>query len=92
MPIAIAAVGITVFCLTLWCSLTVARMRHLPAWRGYLPLSLVLIALGAGLLRAFGVTRIADAIAFPLVLAAIAVSLCEIHARRRRNRAGIPTG
>jgi hypothetical protein len=92
MLIAIAAVGITVFCLTLWCSLTVARMRDLPAWRRYLPLSLLLISLGASLLRAFDIPQIADAVAFPLNLAAVVMSLREIRARRSRNRTGLPTG
>ncbi|MER6975871.1 hypothetical protein [Streptomyces carpinensis] len=89
MLIAIAAVGITVFGLTLWCSLTVARMRHLPAWRRCLPLSLFLIALSASLLRAFDVPQIANAIAFPLNLAAIVTSLHEIRARQSRDRAGL---
>ncbi|MFF4761099.1 hypothetical protein [Streptomyces sp. NPDC001292] len=92
MLIAIAVVGITVFCLTLWCSLTVARMRNLPAWRRYLPLSLFLIALGASLLRAFDLPQIANAIAFPLNLAALVTSLHEIRTRQSRNRAGLPTG
>ncbi|MFB7327530.1 hypothetical protein [Streptomyces sp. NPDC056190] len=92
MLIAIAAVGITVFCLTLWCSLTVARMQDLPAWRRYLPLSLFLIALSASLLRAFDIPQIANAIAFPLNLAVVVTSLSEIRARQSRNRAGLPTG
>ncbi|MEU6009993.1 MULTISPECIES: hypothetical protein [unclassified Streptomyces] len=92
MLIAIAAVGITVFCLTLWCSLTVARMQDLPAWRRYLPLSLFLIALSASLLRAFDIPQIANAIAFPLNLAVVVTSLYEIRARQSRNRAGLPTG
>ncbi|MGW0957124.1 hypothetical protein [Streptomyces sp. NPDC002545] len=92
MLIAIAAVGITVFCLTLWCSLTVARMQDLPTWRRHLPLSLFLIALSASLLRAFDIPQIANAIAFPLNLAVVVTSLYEIRARQSRNRAGLPTG
>ncbi|MFJ8349185.1 hypothetical protein ACIQ9J_23050 [Streptomyces sp. NPDC094153] len=92
MLIATAAVGITVFCLTLWCSLAVARMRSLPAWRRYLPLSLFLIALGASLLRAFGIAEIAGAIAFPFTLAALVLSVSEIRSRRSRSRAGLHTG
>ncbi|MEU7384134.1 MULTISPECIES: hypothetical protein [unclassified Streptomyces] len=92
MLIAIAVVGITIFCLTLWCSLTVARMRSLPAWRRYLPLSLFLIAFGASLLRFFGIDQIANVIASPFNLAAIVLSLSEIRIRRNRNRAGLPTG
>ncbi|MEU7380476.1 MULTISPECIES: hypothetical protein [unclassified Streptomyces] len=92
MLIATAAVGITVFCLTLWCSLAVARMRDLPAWRRCLPLSLFLIALGASLLRAFGITQIAGALSFPLTLAAIVLALSEIRSRRSRDRADLPAG
>ncbi|MFF9128283.1 hypothetical protein ACF09J_34345 [Streptomyces sp. NPDC014889] len=91
MLIATAAVGVTVFCLTLWGSLTVARMRNLPASRRYLPVSLFLIALGASLLRAFGIDQIASAIAFPFTLAAIVLSLREIRTRRSRDRAGLHT-
>ncbi|MPY51413.1 hypothetical protein [Streptomyces acidicola] len=86
MLIAIAAVGVTVFCLTLWCSLTVARMRDLPVWRRYLPLSFFLIALAASLLRAFDIPQMANAIAFPLNLAAIVMSLREIRTRQSGNR------
>lgn len=92
MLIAIAAVGVTVFFLTLWCSLTVARMRDLPAWRRYLPLALFLISNGASALRAFDIPQTANAIAFPLTLAAIVLSLHEIRTRRGRNRAGLPAG
>ncbi|MGW4824625.1 hypothetical protein ACWEP4_38305 [Streptomyces sp. NPDC004227] len=92
MLIAIAAVGITVFCLTLWCSLTVARMQDLPAWRRYLPLSLFLFSNLASALRAFDIPQIASVIAFPLNLAVVVLSLHEIRARRSRNRAGLPTG
>ncbi|MBL3666342.1 hypothetical protein JL475_10125 [Streptomyces sp. M2CJ-2] len=82
MLIAIAALGITIFCLTLWCSVTVARMRDLPTWRRYLPLTLFLIATTASLLRAFDIPQIANAVAFPLNLAALVLSLREIRARR----------
>ncbi|MDH2393002.1 hypothetical protein QCN29_30345 [Streptomyces sp. HNM0663] len=82
MLIAIAALGITVFCLALWCSVTVARMRDLPTWRRYLPLSFFLFAAAASLLRAFDIPQIADVAAFPLNLAAIVLSLREIRARR----------
>ncbi|MFI1293711.1 hypothetical protein ACH4VM_35655 [Streptomyces sp. NPDC020792] len=92
MLIAIAAVGITVFVLTLWCSLTVARMRNLPAWRRHLPLALFLISIGASALRAFDIPQMANAIAFPLNLAAIVLSLREIRTRQSRNRDNLPTG
>ncbi|MEW1675324.1 hypothetical protein AB0O47_19050 [Streptomyces noursei] len=92
MLIAIAAVGITVFCLTLWYSLTVARMPNLPTWRRYLPLTLLLIALGASLLRPLDMPQIANAIAFPLNLTAIVLALREIRIQRGRNRVGPPLG
>ncbi|MEI5595845.1 hypothetical protein [Streptomyces brasiliscabiei] len=92
MLIAIAALGITVFCLTLWSSVTVARMQGIPAWRRYLPLSLFLIAGGASLLRAFGIPEIANAVAFPFNLAAILLSLREIRAQRAKSRVSHPAG
>ncbi|MGW5233185.1 hypothetical protein ACWEQU_13020 [Streptomyces nodosus] len=92
MLIAIAAVGITVFLLTLWCSLTVARMRDLPMWRRYLPLFLFLISIGASALRAFDIPQIANAIAAPLNLVVIALSLREILIRRSRDRVALATG
>lgn len=91
MLIAIAAVGLTVFALTLWCSVTVARMRHLPAWRRYLPLCLFLLSLTASALRAVGIPDIANAVAFPLNLAVIALSVREIRARRGTVRARLRT-
>ncbi|MEH0542339.1 hypothetical protein QA802_04350 [Streptomyces sp. B21-105] len=90
MLIAIAALGITVFCLTLWSSVTVARIHGIPAWRRYLPLTLFLIAGGASLLRAFGIPEIANTVAFPFNLAAILLSLREIRAQRAKSRVSLP--
>ncbi|MEU6497211.1 hypothetical protein ABZ890_43805 [Streptomyces sp. NPDC046984] len=84
--------GITVFCFTLWCSLTVARMQDLPAWRRYLPLCFYLVSLGASLLRAFDVPEVANVIAFPLNFVVIILSLREIRLRQGRHRAGLSTG
>ncbi|MFJ9543978.1 hypothetical protein ACIRPX_43180 [Streptomyces sp. NPDC101225] len=82
MLIAVVVFGIAVFCLTLWASLTVARMRHIPAWRRYLPLTLFAVAAAASLLRAIDIPQIANAIAFPLNLAALLLSLREIRQQR----------
>jgi hypothetical protein len=85
MPPSVAAFGIGMFCLVLWCSITVARMRDIPPWRRFLPLAFFLLAGGASLLRAFDVPQVADVIAFPLNVAAVIVSLREISQRRRRR-------
>ncbi|MCZ4604347.1 hypothetical protein O3S80_11385 [Streptomyces sp. Lzd4kr] len=82
----VAAFGIAFFCLTLWCSVTVARMRDLPTWRRFLPLALFLIAAGASLLRAVDIPEVAGAIAFPLNLAAVLLSLREIRGRRQHRQ------
>ncbi|MCM1974155.1 hypothetical protein [Streptomyces sp. G1] len=82
MPIAVAALGITIFCLALRLAVTVVRMRDLPVWRRYLPLALFLIADAASLLRAFGIPQIAEAIAFPCNLVGLVLALREIRARR----------
>lgn len=92
MLFAVAAVGITAFCLVLRWSLMVARMRDLPAWRRCLPLVLLLTAPGASLLRAVDIPQAADAVAFPLNLAALTTSRLEIRAHRRRNPTAPPAG
>ncbi|RMB82839.1 hypothetical protein CTZ28_27765 [Streptomyces shenzhenensis] len=85
MPAAVAAFGVAFFCFTLWCSVTVARMRDLPPWRRFLPLALFLIAAGASLLRAIDIPEVANAIAFPLNLAVVLLSLREIRSHRRHT-------
>ncbi|MET9582653.1 hypothetical protein ABZY10_05960, partial [Streptomyces sp. NPDC006539] len=82
----VAAFGIVFFCLTLWCSVTVARMRDLPTWRRFLPLTLFLIAAGASLLRAVDIPEVANAVAFPLNLAVVLLSLREFRSRRQHTR------
>ncbi|MFG2480685.1 hypothetical protein [Streptomyces fagopyri] len=82
---AAAVFGIALFCLTLWCSVTVVRMRELPRWRRLLPLSLFLLAAAASLLRAFDIPQVANAVAFPLNLAVVLLSLREIRERRHRR-------
>ncbi|MEU4492930.1 hypothetical protein AB0F96_05580 [Streptomyces sp. NPDC023998] len=88
MLLAVAVIGIALFSFTLWCSITVIRIHDIPAWRRFLPLFLFVISLGASALRAFDIPEVANAIAFPLNLAVIVLSLREIHARRRRSEAG----
>ncbi|AQT70379.1 hypothetical protein [Streptomyces sp. fd1-xmd] len=87
MLFVIALLGIAVFGVLLWCTITVARMRDLPSWRRFLPLALLLISLGASLLRAFDIPAVANAIAFPLNVAVIILCVREIRARRRRKAA-----
>ncbi|MFE5191120.1 hypothetical protein [Streptomyces sp. NPDC056628] len=82
---AVIAFGIVFFCLTLWCSVTVARMRDIPTWRRFLPFSLFLIAAAASLLRAFDIPAVANAVAFPLNLAVVLLSIREIRGSRRRH-------
>ncbi|MDX3758026.1 hypothetical protein [Streptomyces sp. AK02-04a] len=93
MLLAVAAFGITFFCLTLWCAVTVARMRDLPTRRRSLPLAFFLIAAGASLLRAFDIPEVANAIAFPLNLAVVVLSLREIRSyRQHAQEAHRPAG
>ncbi|MEU9456699.1 hypothetical protein [Streptomyces sp. NPDC048277] len=84
----VVAFGLAFFCLTLWCAVAVARIRELPAWRRFLPLALFLIAAGASLLRAFHIPEVANAIAFPLNLAVVVLSLREIRIRRQHGQEG----
>ncbi|MGW3660034.1 hypothetical protein ACWD6R_32290 [Streptomyces sp. NPDC005151] len=85
MLFVIAIVGISIFCFTLWCSVRVARMRDLPTWRRYLPLGLLTLSVAASLLRAVDIPQIGEVAAFPLTLAAIAVSLVEVRAQNNRR-------
>lgn len=88
---AVLALGIAFFCLTLGCSIAVARMRDIPTWRRFLPLCLFLLSSGASLLRAFGVPQVADAVAFPLNLVVVLLSLGEFRGRRLRRRSRFRT-
>ena len=86
---AVLAFGIAFFCFTLWCSVTVAGIRDIPTWRRFLPLCLFLLAAGASLLRAFDIPEVANAVASPLNLAVVLLSLGEMRGRRRRREAGL---
>lgn len=85
---AVIAFGIAFLCFTLWCSVTVARMQDIPTWRRLLPMSLFLLAAGASLLRAFDIPEVANAVASPLNLAVVLLSIWELRGRRRRREAG----
>jgi hypothetical protein len=85
---AVIVFGIAFFCFTLWCSVTVARMRDIPRWRRFLPIGLFLLAAGASLLRAFDIPEVANAVASPLNLAVVLLSLAEMRGRQRRREAG----
>ncbi|UUN28259.1 hypothetical protein [Streptomyces sp. FIT100] len=85
MLFAIAVLAIAVFACTLWCSVTVARMRDIPTWRRFLPLALFLASNAASLLRAFDRPEIANVAAFPLNVAVVLVALAEIRGSRRRR-------
>ncbi|WP_326767919.1 hypothetical protein OG978_28365 [Streptomyces sp. NBC_01591] len=90
MLFVIAIIGISILGVTLWCSVHVAKMSDLPTWRRFLPLGLLVLSLAASLLRAAGTPQFANAVAFPLLLAALAVSLMDIRAQNNR-RAGTTT-
>ncbi|WP_069173988.1 hypothetical protein [Streptomyces griseus] len=85
MLFVIAIIGICILGFTLWYSVRVAGMRGLPAWRRFLPISLLVLSIAASLLRAADIPQVANAVAFPLLLAAIAVSLIEVRAERNRR-------
>ncbi|WP_326612614.1 hypothetical protein OIE62_12345 [Streptomyces scopuliridis] len=87
MLFVIALVGIALLGFTLWYSLRVTKLRDLPPWRRFLPLSLLALSTAASLLRAADIPQIANAVAFPLLLAAIAVSVAEVRAEIRRRGA-----
>lgn len=85
MLFVIAIIGISILGFTLWHSVRVARVRGLPAWRRFFPLSLLVLSIAASLLRAADIPQVANAVAFPLLLAAIAVSLTEVRAESNRR-------
>ncbi|MEE1813669.1 hypothetical protein PUR59_01255 [Streptomyces sp. SP18ES09] len=85
MLFAVAAFGIALFAVTLWCAVAVLRMEGLPRWRRGFPLACLLLSASASALRAVDVPEVAAAAAFPLNLAAVVVALSEIRAARRRR-------
>ncbi|MER7762242.1 hypothetical protein [Streptomyces sp. NPDC097619] len=86
MTLLAAVLALVLTGVVLWRTVAVARMRELPAWRRALPLVLCLAALVASLLRAFDIRAVADAVAFPLNLAALVLASREIRAADRARR------
>ncbi|MFD7285689.1 hypothetical protein [Streptomyces sp. NPDC059863] len=87
MLFVVALVGISILGFALWSSWRVTRLRDLPTWRRFLPLGLVLLSTAASLLRAVDIPQVANAVAFPLILAAIVVSVTEVRADSGRRGA-----
>ncbi|GGR64549.1 hypothetical protein [Streptomyces roseolus] len=72
-----------VLCVRVW------RMTELPRWRRALPTLLLCVALAASAGRAWGVTGVAEAVAFPLNAATALLGMYEVdRQRRRRERPG----
>jgi hypothetical protein len=84
LPFALLAV---LFVFAVKYTLTAARLPGLPRWRRLLPLTLLLAATGASLLRAADLPEPARLIAFPCNVAAIALAGREIRADRARTTA-----
>ncbi|MFE6228273.1 MULTISPECIES: hypothetical protein [unclassified Streptomyces] len=73
-----------VLCVRVW------RMTELPRWRRLLPALLLCVALAASAGRAWGVTGVAEAVAFPLHVATALLGMYEVdRRRRRRERPGV---
>ncbi|WP_282692436.1 hypothetical protein [Streptomyces sp. CC208A] len=83
--IAVFALAFTVFTVVL--SVRVWRMTDLPRWRRVLPALLLCAALAASLGRAWGVTAVAEAVAFPLNAAAALLGMYERERWRARRAA-----
>lgn len=79
------ALLLVLFTLALTYTLRVTRTPDIPTWRKYLPVAPLLAAASASLLRAVDIPEVANTIAFPLNLAAIALSWHEMDARRTRK-------
>ncbi|PJE94761.1 hypothetical protein CUT44_26760 [Streptomyces carminius] len=85
VPYVAALMGIAVLGALLRCTVTVARIRDIPAWRRFLPLGLFLLTLGTSLLRAVELPALANTVAFPSNLTALALAVGEVRAERRRS-------
>ncbi|MEU4064623.1 hypothetical protein AB0F25_19775 [Streptomyces wedmorensis] len=76
-----------VLCVRVW------WMTELPLWRRILPTLLLCTALAASISSAWGVTAVAEAVAFPLNAATALLGTYEVSRQRaRRAVAGAPTG
>ncbi|GHF78414.1 hypothetical protein ACFFSH_36615 [Streptomyces filamentosus] len=72
-----------VLCVRVW------RMAELPRWRRLLPALLLCTALAASAGRAWDITAVAEAVAFPLNAATALLGMYEVDRRRRRERSGV---
>ncbi|MFF6883778.1 hypothetical protein ACFY9F_11385 [Streptomyces sp. NPDC012421] len=63
----------------------VGRMTELLRWRRALPSLLLCAALVASVGRAWGITAVAEAVAFPLNAAAALLGMYEMERQRRRR-------
>ncbi|MEU8524044.1 hypothetical protein AB0C77_00345 [Streptomyces sp. NPDC048629] len=68
-------------CVRVW------RLTQLPPWRRALPTLLLCCALAASISRAWGITSVAEAVAFPLNAATALLGAFELNRHRRRTRA-----
>ncbi|MGW4055323.1 hypothetical protein ACWENA_31315 [Streptomyces sp. NPDC004779] len=84
IPIALFALAFLAFEVSL-CA-RVVRMIELPRWRRALPSLLLCAALAASAGRAWGVTSVAEAVAFPLSTATALLGMYELDRWRRRRR------
>ncbi|MFF9342650.1 MULTISPECIES: hypothetical protein [unclassified Streptomyces] len=83
LPIALLALAFLAFNVVL--CVRVGRMTELPRWRRALPSLLLCAALVASAGRAWGVTAVAEAVAFPLNAATALLGTYEVDRRRRRR-------
>ncbi|MER7665455.1 hypothetical protein [Streptomyces sp. NPDC096193] len=71
-----------VLCIRVW------RLRALPLRRRALPALLLCCALAASMCRAWGVTAVAEAAAFPLNISTALLAMLELDRHRRRAGTG----
>ena len=85
MLIALFALAFLIFDLVL--CVRVWRMTELPLWRRILPATLLCAAVAASIGRAWGVTAVAEAVAFPLNAATALLGMFELDRQRARRAA-----
>ncbi|MFJ5712478.1 hypothetical protein [Streptomyces sp. NPDC093105] len=83
IPIALLALAFLAFNVIL--CVRVGRMTELPRWRRALPSLLLCAALVASAGRAWGVTAVAEAVAFPLNAATALLGMYAMGRQRRRR-------
>ncbi|MFJ5833298.1 hypothetical protein [Streptomyces sp. NPDC093089] len=72
-----------VLCVRVW------WMTELPLWRRILPTLLLCLALAASIGRAWGITAVAEAVAFPLNAATALLGMFELDRQRSRRSAAL---